>query len=113
MILTHHPLRLVLLVVFAVPSALLCTVTIVSAVLRTMRLPVCPNCLWGSARPSQRVGFVDHARSAICLFPFRCEHCLKRFYAFDRARKELKHMRHRKARPHPHTYVKARPHAHT
>ena len=105
MIFSHHLLSLLLLVV-VLPSALLSTVAIVSAVVRTIRLPVCPNCLWGSARPSQRVGFVDRARSAICLFPFRCEHCLKRFYAFDRARKDLKHLRHKKARPHAHIYVK-------
>jgi hypothetical protein len=105
---TQHPLRFLLLVVFVAPSALLCTAIIVSAMLRTLRLPACPNCLCNSARPSRRVGLIEHAATAICLFPFRCGHCLKRFYAFDRARWDHAHI-HLRSRAHTHH----RSHAHT
>lgn len=84
-----HPVRYLGLFFVAIPCVLLCVGTFSSALLRTVRLPICPSCRRPKVRPAHRATVVDRVMTAIHLFPFRCQACLKRFYAFDGRRPHI------------------------
>lgn len=72
----------VVLLCVAVPCALVFVAAFVSTVVRSVSLPVCPICRRPKVRPSHRSGWLDRRLGLLRLSPFRCQGCLKRFYAF-------------------------------
>jgi len=91
MALIEHPVRYLILLFVAAPIAVFCAAMLLSALVRAIRFPACPHCLRRKVRPSKRISFLDHALPVILVFPFRCDACLKRFYAFGRRRSHRLH----------------------
>jgi hypothetical protein len=86
-----HPSLYPVLLFIGMPCAVLCVGTLSSVLLRTARLPICPSCRRARVHPAHRFSAFDKAMTAIHLFPFRCQSCLKRFYAFDARRRYVHH----------------------
>lgn len=80
----HHPLRYLFLLLTGIPCVLLYFSLIIAATVRSKRLPMCPHCGRPKVRPSRRQSLIDHLMSASRMPPFRCQGCLRRFYAFSR-----------------------------
>jgi hypothetical protein len=80
-----HPLRYFLFFLISIICAL-ALVKVALAGVRSRKLPTCPNCGRAKVRRSRLHTSVDHLLAALHLPPFKCDACLKRFYAFGRPR---------------------------
>jgi hypothetical protein len=85
----QHPLRSFAFFVIAVPSVISLLAILLTAAIRSKRIPVCPRCGRPKVRPSQVTSLIDQTFRMIALAPFRCNGCLARFYAFRGKRKTL------------------------
>ena len=86
-----HPIKSLFFLVIVLPIVTFSIGAISRLLIRTSRLPVCPNCLRREVRRDPRHGVVEETIAALRLFPFRCNACLKRFYAFDLSRRNIRH----------------------
>lgn len=82
-LLLERPAALLVLLLAVLPAAAVVIAVFSSVVIRTLRLPSCPHCRRPKVRPAQRKGAFDEVVKMIRVFPFRCQGCLRRFYAFD------------------------------
>jgi hypothetical protein len=85
----EHPLRSFAFFVIAVPSVISLLAILLTAAIRSKRIPVCPSCGRPKVRPSQVTSLIDQTFRMIALAPFRCNGCLARFYAFRGKRRGL------------------------
>ncbi len=79
-----HPIRDLAVLIAGVPLALMLLIAIIFAAARTRKLPVCPQCLRPKVRRSHRHSALEEFATMLWIAPFKCEGCLKRFYAFSR-----------------------------
>jgi hypothetical protein len=80
----QHPLRYLAALLIGAPAAISLLTILLTAAIRSKRLPLCPRCGRSKVRPSQIANSIDQALRVLMLSPSRCQGCLTRFYTFHR-----------------------------